>query len=454
MKTNYYWIFSNIYGQLRGYKRLSIRREVARNAKRSSAELKELCEELFQARAHDAISRFPMYAEKVRAVMGKKPSVSERILPEQLPVWTRADQRLFFDSLPEPPVSGSFKHSTGGSSGEPVHFYITRESYEWRCAVSDRGYAWAGAEEGRKSFYVWGEPIHKTSRWKEWKRRINWRLQQRICFDSFVFDDERKRLCCRMIDKFKPYSIVGYAGNLVELALFVKRHKDMLHWKAKTVITCAEGLQSGQRELLENVLGEEVFMSYGSREFMLIGMECSEHLGYHVMCDNVMVEIVDEHGIPVKNGESGRILITDLHNTANPFIRYEIGDVGAWYSEGDRRCPCGSPFPLVARVDGRIQDFIRLPDGGTLSALFFPHLMKEFKWIHAYQVIQNSPDTITLNLITDDELQSSMLDEVSRILSSKIGSNMRILFRKVDALIRNRVGKMPIVIHEESQINK
>lgn len=449
MRTNYYRIFSNIYGQLQGYRRFSIRCEVERNAQRSSVELKELCEELFQTRVHDAISRFPMYAEKVRTVMGRKPLVSERVLPEQLPVWTCADQRVFFDSFSKPSVSGSFKHSTGGSSGEPVHFYITRESYEWRSAVSDRGYSWAGAEEGRKSFYVWGAPIHKTSRWEEWKRKINWRLQQRRYFDSFVFDDERKKLCCRMIDKFKPYSIVGYAGNLVELALFVRRHRDMLHWKAKTVITAAEGLQLGQRELLEDVLGEEVFMSYGSREFMLIGMECSEHVGYHVMCDNVMLEIVDKHGVPVKDGETGRILITDLHNLANPFIRYEIGDVGAWYCEG-KRCPCGLPFPLLARVDGRIQDFIRLPDGGTLSALFFPHLMKEFKLVRAYQVIQNSIDTITLNLITDDVIPSVMLDEISRILSSRIGNNMRILFRRVDTLIRNRAGKVPIVIHKES----
>jgi len=45
----------------------------------------------------------------------------------------------------------------------PLRFYVTRESYEWRTAVSDRGYGWAGAEEGRRSFYVWGTPIRAPS---------------------------------------------------------------------------------------------------------------------------------------------------------------------------------------------------------------------------------------------------------------------------------------------------
>jgi phenylacetate-CoA ligase len=449
MRKNYYRFLSDIYGQLMGYKRLAIRRAVERNARCSPAELKELQKKLFQARVHDAISRFPMYAEKVRSAMGKIPSESELILPEQLPIWTRADQRKFFDSLTGPPLPESFKHSTGGSSGEPVHFYITRESYEWRCAVSDRGYAWAGAEEGRRSFYVWGEPAGRRNRWKDLRRKISWKLQQRVCFDSFLFDDERKKLCCEMIDRFKPYSIVGYAGNLVELALFVRKHPEILHWKAQTVVTAAERLYPGQRELLEEVLGNEVFMSYGSREFMLIGMECHEHTGYHVMCDNVMVEIVDENGMPIRDGETGRILVTDLHNLANPFIRYEIGDLGAWHAlqEG---CPCGLPFPLMARVDGRSQEFIRLQNGRTISALFFPHLMKEFKWIRAYQIIQNSADTITINLITDSELKAQMIEELSAMLSNKIGGNMRILFRRVDTLIRNRAGKVPIVIHEEN----
>jgi ABC-type Fe3+-hydroxamate transport system substrate-binding protein len=43
-------------------------------------------------------------------------------------------------------------------------------------------------------------------------------LQNRRYFDSFHFDDRAKAQCCRQINQFRPVSLVGYAGNLIELA--------------------------------------------------------------------------------------------------------------------------------------------------------------------------------------------------------------------------------------------
>src|SRR6185312_8897718 len=101
-----------------------------------------------------------------------------------------------------------------------------------------------------------------------------------------------------------------------------------LHWKARTLVSTAETLQCGQRELLESQLAHEVFDSYGSREFMNIATECSHHAGYHMASDNLRVEVVDRNGKPVDAGVEGRIVVTDLHNAASPFIRYEVGDNG------------------------------------------------------------------------------------------------------------------------------
>jgi phenylacetate-CoA ligase len=370
---NSYAFFSGAYGQLRGYGRRRIRRQVERNAGLSAAELAAAAQRGFEQRVRIALQRFPEYARVVELAGQRMPEGAE-LLPSSLPAWTRTNQRRLFESLAGPPVPGSFIHSTGGSTGEPLRFYVTRESFEWRTAVSDRGYSWAGAEEGRRSFYVWGTPIRAPRPLTRLKQNVHHGLQRRTYFDSFNFGDAEKEACCRAINRVKPRAIVGYAGNLIELPRFAGGARGLLAWRSDAVVTAAEGLQPGGRELLEQHLGRAVFMSYGSREFMLIGMECAEHRGYHLATDNLLVEVADEAGRPLPPGETGRILITDLHNAANPFIRYEIGDLGA-LMPADYRCPCGRPFPLLARVEGRAQEVIELPDGSRLTALFIPHLM-------------------------------------------------------------------------------
>lgn len=436
-------LLNNIYGQIRGYDRWRIRRAVDRHMRMSAADLKAMSEQLFQKRVRAAMRLFPQYSEKVKAFAGRLPGLDDNIKVDDLPVWTRDDQGALFASLQASPIRNSFKHSTGGSTGVPVHFYVTRESYEWRNAVSDRGYSWAGAEEGRRSFYVWGSPVSRLSVVKRVKSHVHHCIQRRKYFDSFHFDDEQKKRCCRLINSSKPLSIVGYAGNLVELALFVRDHPEELSWKSQTIVTAAEGVMPGQREVIEEYLCKELFLSYGSREFMLIGMECGQHNGYHISSDNLYVEVIDEAGKQVKDGESGRILVTDLRNDANPFIRYEIGDIGTYTS---RRCSCGLPFPLLVSVDGRGQEVIYRADGSTMTALFIPHLMKEFSWIDAYQLRQDRAGELNIGVITREKITSELEIPIRVALKSRVGEGTEINFNILDQLAKSQSGKVPIVI--------
>ena len=436
------------YGEFRGWRRATIRRETAGNAARPADEIGEHTRGLFAKRVVGAVQRFPLFADRVRAHRGRIPVEDEKLGLAELPIWTREDQRQLFASIKGPPVPGSFVHSTGGSTGVPLRFYVTRESFEWRTAVSDRGYSWAEAEEGRRSFYVWGTPIKDPGPLTKAKAALHHWLQRRVYFDSFHFGDEQKRQCCARINRVRPHALVGYAGNLIELAWFVRDNPDALTWRSRTVVTAAEGLAPGRREMLEEHLGDEVFMSYGSREFMMIGMECSRHTGYHIASDNLFVEVVDEAGQPCPPGVTGRILITDLHNAANPFIRYEIGDVGAMAGVP---CPCGLPFPLLARVEGRLQEVIVKPGGERLTALFIPHLMKEFPWVEGYQIAQEDPASLSVRLVTGRDPTPEMTRPIASALREKVGAEMKIGFERVQALTKSPSGKTPIVISRMSR---
>lgn len=461
---NLYPIIRDAWGQLRGYRRWTIRREVASTMAMSAESLALHSRKRAYERFLRAIKQFPAYAERVHQHTSR--TDIEDLPFEQLPILTKSDLTQILSTVYSPlspsfpPVQNAIPHSTGGSTGQPFSFYITRESYEWRTAVSDRGYGWAQAEEGQRSFYVWGSSIRKPG----WKQRVkeglhHW-LQNRYYFDSFLFDDEQKERCCKALNRFKPSSIVGYAGNLIELARFVERRPDVISWRARTCVTAAEGLRPGMRELIEKHLADEVFMSYGSREFMLIGMEGPDHDGYCLSADNLFVEVVDDAGKPCEPGQVGRIVVTDLHNDATPFVRYEIGDVGSvackkskedTFSTHPRltsRVPRPTPysFPRLAAVEGRLQEVIVQADGEKLTALFIPHLMKEFDWVEGYQVAQDMPGVMTVNLVTRDEAWQGKTNDIERLLRTKLGCDMQITFARVDQLEKTAGGKTPIVV--------
>ena len=233
-------VVSLLYGEARGYHRWSIRRRVEANQRLSREELARLNEREFLHHVHRSIARFPFYAERVKAHRGSLPKAGELVRAEELPVWTRHDQRAFF-AQQERPSDSMFAHQTSGSTALPIRFHITRESWEWRNAVVDRAYGFAQAEEGRKSLYVWAADQAKPSLKQRVKHGVHMMLQRRALFDAFQqFGDAEREACIRVINRFRPHAIVGYTGQLVDVARYARDHAGLLTWKAKTLVNAAE----------------------------------------------------------------------------------------------------------------------------------------------------------------------------------------------------------------------
>ncbi|MDH3198426.1 MAG: AMP-binding protein [Candidatus Krumholzibacteria bacterium] len=435
---------SCLYGELRGYRRLRIRRRVGAGERLSREALAALSEALFQAHVQLSIARFPFYADAVARHRGALPKPGAPVQPEELPVWTRRDQRAFFEQQSRP-ADSFYVHQTSGSTGLPVRFHITRESWEWRNAVTDRAYTWAGAEEGRRSVYLWAAEQKRPPLSQRIKHGVHLVLQRRWYYDAFqAMTDAERAALCRLIDRVRPESIVGYTGMLVDVARYVRDHPGALRHRPRTMVSAAEGLQSGQRELLEAHLVREVYLGYGSREFMSVGMECARHAGYHINTDMVRVEVVDDDGRALPPGETGRIVVTDLRNAATPFIRYEIGDTGAMAP--DEPCGCGKPFPRLLSVDGRLQDVVHTPEGGMVNGLYLTYTMRQFDWIEGYQVVQPSRARITVRLLTPEALTPERIAPVTALLRKKLGETIAIDYERADSLERRATGKVALVI--------
>jgi phenylacetate-CoA ligase len=434
-------LISALYGEARGYNRLSIRRQVAANELLPRAILAVRSDRLFQQRVQQSIQRFPAYAERVKAHRGSLPRPDQLLRPEELPVWTRRDQIEFFSGQ-ERPADSHYVHESSGSTGIVVRFHITRASYEWRTAIADRAYSWARAEEGSRSLHIWGN-TKSASRLHGYKVVVHRALQRRAYFNARrAFSDEERAACCEVINRMRPDAIVGYTGILVDIARYAREHR-ALTWRARTLISTAETLQCGQRDVLESELAAEVFDSYGSREFMNIASECDHHGGYHINSDNLRVEIVDPDGNPVAPGTRGSVVVTDLHNDATPFVRYEVGDM-AVMGHPDEPCRCGRPFPLLRSIEGRAQDVIITPRG-RVSAINIQAVLDEFAWIEGYQLQQPSLDRLIIKLLSRVEPNEESLLPVRSRLRTQIG-DLSVSFERVSELTRRANGKVEMVV--------
>jgi phenylacetate-CoA ligase len=308
--------------------------------------------------------------------------------------------------------AGLIPHATGGSSGVPTRFFITTESYDWRCAASARAYSWSGYQTGEPALYLWGASVGKISRFKKAKLDAYRRLRREMIVPTFVQTPELWQSTYEAVRRFRPKFVVGYVSSLQQFAQFLMERK-LTITGVDAVLAAAEPLHKATRDLVAQALGAPLFDTYGSREFMSIAAECEYHDGLHVHADNLLVETEND----VSNVAS-ELLVTDLHNYGMPFIRYRISDLG---SLSDSVCPCGRGLPLIRHVEGRILEVLRTRDGRTIPGEFFPHLLKEIGEVREFQVQQRSLEEIVLLLVLARPLtegsEALLLQEVRKVFT-------------------------------------
>lgn len=121
------------------------------------------------------------------------------------------------------------------------------------------------------------------------------------------------------------------------------------------------------RARIETLLGLRAFDIYGLTELWGpgAGIECAHRSGIHVWTDHYLVEIVDPvTSAPVPDGVEGEVVVTTLRKQATPLLRYRTRDLS---SLDHTPCPCGSPFPRIARLTGRTDDMVK-----ARGVMFFP----------------------------------------------------------------------------------
>ena len=374
---------------------LAYEREFERTQYASPEELREIQTRRLQMLVKHAFASCAFYRERF-AQAGVSPE-DIRTLEDlrALPILEKTTiQARIADMVAEGwPGRDLIKNQTGGSTGTPVPFFLSRDRKCSRAAATLRHNRWAGWNVGDRAAVIWGAPRDRPD--DSLRSRLRGALlREPLWLDTAGLTEATMEHFRASLARHEPRIIQAYARSAVVFARWLEATGKSVH-APNSIVTSAEVLEDNDRLLLERVFGCPVFNRYGCREVSVVASECDAHAGMHVMAEGLYLEIETPNG-PAKPGESGSILVTDLLNHAMPLIRYRIGDVGSW-APGE--CPCGRHLPRLERVGGRVTDFLVGAGGKLVSGVFLAtYVVAQRPSLGQVQIHQDRLDRVVYKL--------------------------------------------------------
>jgi len=401
-----------------------------------TSELEEVQRRKLKGIIKHAYENVPYYRQLFDSV-GVKPEDFRTVEDlSKIPITTKSRlQKLSLDEIIAEGVEPEkcVKIRTSGSTGIPLDVILAKREKEFFDMVWTRSFMESGLRFRDKKVTIWSIPNLSTR--KYWFQHLGIMRREYICF----YDGNSHPL--EALQKANPDIISSVPSILKLLAVELEKRKS-INVHPRTIFSTSELLERETRELVESTFKVKVFNYYGSEEFGCIGWECSEHKGYHLNIDTVVVEFI-KNGKRVTPGERGKLICTGLDSYAMPFIRYKIGDVGII---SDKQCPCGRGLPLMEKLEGRSEDFIKLSNGKMIAPTTFFIIMRGLKGIEQYRIVQEEIDKLIVYLVKGNDFEPSIPEKIRERVKKFLQEDIHVKIDIVDGIPRDSSGKLRSVI--------
>jgi phenylacetate-CoA ligase len=303
---------------------------------------------------------------------------------------------------------------TSGTSGVPVRILKTNLCYIWWLAFYLRDLEWSGLSPTGSMAAIRAtlktgpelERFLQGERMPSWNPILQPLLEMGSLYGMDIGQQPRRQI--EWLRGVNPDYLLSHTSNL-ELLAGILLDEPQRFPRLRAVQAISETLTEEAQTKIEAAFGAPVKNLYSCAEAGYLASPCPQGHGLHVHAENVILEVLDDANQPCKAGETGRVVLTALHNFRTPFIRYEIGDRVTLESE---RCPCGRGLPTLAGVHGKYRPMFRLADQRLKHSSGLVHAISVIGGHHQHQVEQVALDRVIVRTVPN---QSWTADHPYRI---------------------------------------
>jgi phenylacetate-CoA ligase len=319
---------------------------------------------------------------------------------------------------------------TGGTTGEPLRFYRTRDELEAQMAISLRGFELAGVPDSMARARIWAPRPER-----KWESRLV-RFTGQLQLDAFDLSDAAMRGWVEQLVKHRIGFLYGYVSAVDAFAMWCLDHGVELP-ALRVVGTTAERLHPEQQQRIAAAFKTRVANFYGAREILRIASSC-EHGGMHVAADSVWLESPGEN-------QPGMLEtpMTSLISESMPLIRYVIGDVVT----PAPNCDCGLPFDCIAVDVGKVHRLLTLPNGERVSTSRIYQPLCQLDTVARFQVCLLSDTSIEIRYVA--RAQSEASTQVAATLdatAAALRGQVRFRAQPVAEIVPTAGGKRPVIL--------
>ena len=253
--------------------------------------------------------------------------------------------------------------------------------------------------------------------------------------------------------KYKPTYLITVPSFLLKLIEYAEIHNiDINNSGIKGAICIGESLRN--QDFSMNTLSLKIsekwniklFSTYASTEMSTAFTECEHSIGGHHHPELIIIEVLDENNVPVKNGEPGELTFTTIGVEAMPLVRFKTGDIVQLHSNP---CSCGRNTFRVGPVIGRKQHMIKYK-GTTLYPPAMNDVLNDFETIESYIIEISTNDLGTDDILIKIAVKSQsevFLQELKDHFRAKLRVTPKIEFSTLEILnplVFNQMSRKPI----------
>jgi phenylacetate-CoA ligase len=435
-----HWLFP-LHERLKGHASVAVRQRLEETQWWPAEKLQALQVERLRALLVDAGRHVPYYRELFKDRGFDPTQLSGLADLRRLPFLTKPIIRAQTDQLKHEQAVGLARFNTGGSSGEPLIFYIGNERVSHDVAAKWRATRWWGVDIGDPEIVVWGSPIELGS--QDRIRALRDKLLRTELLPAFEMSEARLDGFVTAIRRRRPKMLFGYPSALSHIAGHAeKRGRRMDNLGIEVAFVTSERLYEEQRASIERVFGCKVANGYGGRDAGFIAHQCPQG-GMHLTAEDIVVEIVGADGLVLPPGEAGEIVVTHLATKDFPFIRYRTGDVAVL---SDEHCACGRGLPMLREIQGRTTDFVVAADGTVMHGLALVYILRDLPAVRQFKIVQESLHLTRINLVTEDAFGPDFVAGIIDGVRSRLGAGVEVKVERVPEILPEKSGKYRYVV--------